>query len=160
LRKFIESTAIIFERSLLARELLPASDDDVHFTPAKDLERSGLPREIQLAIVGAAVNTWFDQARGHGILTMQNNELQVQPYASTLFGVLVTQIAHVIARSDQKTVCAGCRNPFAPARPIVRGSRQYCTICRKRGVPQRDASRDWRRRAREKQVGADRRPAP
>jgi hypothetical protein len=122
-------------------------------TPAKDLERLGLSRGTQIAIVAAAVNTWFAQARGHGILAIQDNDLQVRPYASNLFGVLVTQIAHVIARSDQKAVCAGCRNTFRPTRPIVRGSRQYCDVCRKKGVPQRDASRDWRRRARESQVG-------
>jgi hypothetical protein len=122
-------------------------------TPAKDLERLGLPRGTQIAIVAAAVNTWFAQARGHGILAIQDDDLQVRPYASNLFGVLVTQIAHVIARSDQKAVCAGCRNTFRPTRPIVRGSRQYCDVCRKKGVPQRDASRDWRRRARESQVG-------
>lgn len=127
-------------------------------TPAKDLERPGRSRRLQMTIVAAAVNTWFDQARGHGILTMVDNDFQVRPYASNLFGVLITQIAHVIARSDQKAVCAGCRNPFQPTRPIVRGSRQYCRICRKKGVPQRDASRDWRRRAREKQVGPDRQP--
>ena len=128
-------------------------------TPAKTLERRGLTLRLQITIVAAAVNTWFDQARGHGILTMVDNDLQVRPYASNLFGILITQIAHVIARSDQKAVCAGCRNPFRPTRPIVRGSRQYCSVCRKKGVPQRDASRDWRRRARQKQIGADRLPA-
>jgi hypothetical protein len=126
-------------------------------TPAKDLERQGMPDRFQVAILAAAVNTWFAQARGHGILTMLDNDLQVRPYASNLLGVLVTLMAHVIARSDQKAVCAGCRNTFRPARPIVRGSRQYCERCRKAQVPQRDASRDWRRRAREKQVGASRR---
>lgn len=121
-------------------------------TPAKDLDRAGLSRRLQMTIVGAAVNIWFDQARGRGILTMVDNDLQVRPYASNLFGVLITQIAHVIARSDQKAVCAGCRNPFPPARPIVRGSRQYCDLCRKKKVPQRDASRDWRRRTRERRA--------
>jgi hypothetical protein len=125
-------------------------------TPMKDLERGSWSPELQMAIAAAAVNTWFAQARGHGILTMLDNDLQVRPYASNLFGVLITQVAHVIARSDQKAVCAGCRNPFRPTRPIVRGSRQYCDVCRKKGVPQRDASRDWRRRARESRVGPNR----
>jgi hypothetical protein len=124
-------------------------------TPMKALERGSWSPELQMAVAAAAVNTWFAQARGHGILTMLNNDLQVRPYASNLFGVLVTQIAHVIARSDQKAVCAGCRNAFRPTRPIVRGSRQYCDVCRKKGVPQRDASRDWRRRLRKGRTGAD-----
>jgi hypothetical protein len=125
-------------------------------TPAGNLERAGWSRESQMAIAAAAVNLWFAQARGHGILIMIGPDLQVRPFASNLFGVLVTQIAHLVARSDQKAVCAGCRNPFSPTRPIVRGSRQYCNVCRKKKVPQRDASRDWRRR--ERVVGADRPP--
>ena len=126
-------------------------------TPAKDLELQGLPREVKIAMVAAALNTCFAQVRGHGILTMIDHDLQVRPYSSNLFGILVTQIAHVMARSDQKAVCAGCRNTFRPRRPIVRGSRQYCDVCRRKQVPQRDAARDWRRRRREKQVSLDQR---
>jgi hypothetical protein len=120
-------------------------------TPAKELDRRDITVPGQIAIVAAAVNTWFAQAREHGILTMLGDDLQVRPHASSLFGVLVTQIAHVIARSDQTAVCAGCRDPFKPKRPITRGLRQYCNGCRKKKMPQRDASRDWRRRTREKQ---------
>jgi hypothetical protein len=108
-----------------------------------------------MAILASAVNFRFDQARRHGILTMVHRDLQVRPYASDLFGVLITQIAHVITRSDQTAVCASCRNPFTPKRPLVRGSRQYCIPCRKAKVPQRDASRDWRRRVREKLEGGE-----
>lgn len=119
------------------------------------LERRGLPYQLQMAILAAAVNTWFAQARGHGILAMVDGKLRVRPYASNLFGVLITQIAHVIARSDQTAVCAGCQNPFLPKRPLVRGSRQYCSRCRKAKVPQRDASRDWRRRGGGKKLVVD-----
>lgn len=121
-------------------------------TPAKELDRKSWSRQSQLAIVAAAVNSWFNDARDHGILTMLNHDLQVQPHASGLFGILVTQIAHVIARSDQKAVCAGCHEPFPPTRPLSRGVRQYCKRCRKRRVPERDAMRDLRRRAREKKA--------
>jgi hypothetical protein len=116
------------------------------FTPAKDLDRKGLNEETQMAIVASAANLWFSAAPSHGILTMLDRELEVRPHASTLFGVLITQIAHVIARSDQTALCAGCRNPFRRDRPITRGVRNYCKSCRKAKVPQRDASRDWRRR--------------
>jgi hypothetical protein len=115
-------------------------------TPAKDLDRKGMYKGTQLAIVASAVNLWFAAAPGHGILTMMDGELQVEPHASGLFGVLITQIAHVIARSDQTALCAGCHNPFHRDRPITRGVRNYCKSCRKAKVPQRDASRDWRRR--------------
>jgi hypothetical protein len=126
-------------------------------TPVHDLELKGLKDHEQMAIIAAAVNIWFDQAREHGILTMLGRDLQVMPHASALFGVLITQIAHVIARSDQMAVCAGCSNPFEPERPITRGSRQYCKSCRKKKVPQRHASWDWRRRNQEKDPGEGKR---
>jgi hypothetical protein len=133
----------------------PGEDEDwqviVKSIPAPPIERKGMDPAAQLAILAAAVNTWFAQARGHAIMTMADGSLQIQPSASNLFGVLITQIAHVIARSDQTAMCAGCRYPFTPKRPIVRGVRQYCNGCRKAKVPQRDAARDWRRRVRREQ---------
>lgn len=119
----------------------------------KGLELQGLKEEEKLATVAASVNTWFAQAREHGILTILGKDLQVRPHASDLFGVLVTQIAHIIARSDQMAVCAGCHDPFKPKRLITRGIRQYCQRCRNKKVPQRDASRDWRRRAAREEGG-------
>ncbi len=120
-------------------------------TPLKGLELHQLNEPEQMAVVAAAVNIWFAEAHQHGILTMVDDDLQVSPHASNLFGLLITQIAHVIARSDQTVKCAGCGNPFKPRGPITRGVRQYCKGCRKSKKPQRDAARDWRQRAREKE---------
>ena len=114
------------------------------------LDRHRMHAHQQMAIAAAAVNKWFAKATGHRILEVVDGELQVRPGASNLFGILISQIARVMARSDQTVVCAGCKVPFLPTRPLVRGSRQYCTRCRKAKVPQRDASRDWRRRLRAK----------
>jgi hypothetical protein len=50
-------------------------------TPARSLNRSGLSSERQTAVVGLAVNTWFDKARVHGIVQMVDDQLQVQPRA-------------------------------------------------------------------------------
>jgi hypothetical protein len=121
--------------------------------PARSLKRGNMSHPMQMAILSAAVNMWFARARGHGIMAMVDGKLRVRPYASNLFGILITQIAHVIARSDETAVCAGCQNPFLPKRRLVRGSRQYCDRCRKAKVPQRDASRDWRRRGRRAEIG-------
>jgi hypothetical protein len=117
-------------------------------TPVRSLDRTRLPANAQMAITASAVNTWFATARGHRIMDMVDGKLQVRPNASNLFGILITQIAHVMARSDQLAVCAGCKDPFRPKRPLSRGDRQYCKRCRNAKVPQRDAARDWRRRAR------------
>jgi hypothetical protein len=117
-------------------------------TAAGLIPRKRLDKSQQTAVTALAVNTWFARARGHRILNVVNGELQIRPSASNIFGVLVSQIAHVMARTDQMAICAGCRNPFTPTRPISRGSRQYCSRCQKAKVPKRDAARDYRRRKR------------
>lgn len=116
------------------------------------LTRIGMPRSFQMAIVAASINTWFAHAGGHSIVGVtKDGNIQVQPQANKLFGILITQIAHVIARSDQTVVCAGCKGPFPPKRRLVRGIRQYCELCRKRRIPACHAARDWRRRKRTSQ---------
>ncbi len=77
-----------------------------------------------------------------------NHKLQVRPHASNLFGILITQIAHAVARSDQQSICSGCGVPFVLKRRPSRGVRCYCAVCRKKRVPRRDAARDLRRRNR------------
>jgi hypothetical protein len=112
------------------------------------VEMKRMHKRERMAVLASAVNTWFSQAQGNGILTLRGDALQVLPQGANLFGILNTQIAYVIARSDQMVVCAGCHDPFPPRRPLSRGSRQYCRACRARKVPQRDAARDYRRRFR------------
>jgi hypothetical protein len=77
-----------------------------------------------------------------------------------LFGILITQIAHVIAHADQSVVCAGCKHVFTPRRPLSHGARQYCQSCRRRKVPRRDASRAFRTRAKLKKRGKAKRSSP
>ena len=104
-------------------------------TPARSVDRKGMPHPTQMAIVASAVNTWFAQARGHGIITMVDGDLQVRPYASDLFGVLIPQIAHVTVRSDQTALCAGCRDPLTPTRTDRKGLAAVLQLLSKRSCP-------------------------
>jgi hypothetical protein len=107
-----------------------------------------VPRELELPLLAAAVNLWYTRAQGHSVLDLDQERLVIRPQACTLFGVLITQIAHVIAGTDQHAVCSGCKRNFAPKRGQSRGVRRYCKKCRQRKIPQRDAAREWRRRQR------------
>jgi hypothetical protein len=107
-----------------------------------------VPRDLELTLLAAAVNLWYTRAQGHSVLDLDQESLIIRPQASTLFGVLITQIAHVIAGTDQHAVCSGCKRNFAPKRGQSRGVRRYCKKCRRRKIPQRDAAREWRRRQR------------
>ena len=122
-------------------------------TIAKEVDRQQLNSRQVTSIVALAVNTWFAKAHGHRILDLVGHQLQVRPAASNLFGVLIMQIAHVLARTDEAAVCAGCNYPFRPKHRLRRGDRQYCKPCRKKKVPQRDASRDYRRRMGQQRSG-------
>jgi hypothetical protein len=119
--------------------------------PVVSLDRCKWNRREQLAIAAMAVNTWYAKARGHRILDVMPGQFQIQPSASNLFGVLAAQVAHAMARSDQKAQCAECKVLFTPKRPISNGKRQYCSRCRREQVPQRDAARDWRSRKRQRE---------
>jgi hypothetical protein len=126
----------------------PGDDQDwrtiCESTAAGELPRNRRNTRQQTEMVVFVVNAWFAEARGHRILNAVDGVPNIRPAASNLFGILITQIAHAIARTDQMAVCAGCKKTFLPKRPLSRGSRQYCSRCRKAKVPQRDASRDWR----------------
>lgn len=113
--------------------------------PGGDIEKTA---GMQLRVAVGAVNKWYNYSGIHVILDLVAGSPHIQPQAGgKLFAVLGAQIAHAIARADQMVVCAGCKYPFPPARPLSRGSRQYCGKCRSKKVPQRDASRDFRKRA-------------
>ena len=143
---------MLFSDSLRTADRRPRPEEDwvviIESTKIGKLDRKKLHKNTEIAIMSSAVNTWFADAKGHQILEIVDGQPRVRPGASKLFGVLITQIAHTIARTDQLTVCAGCERPFTPKRPLSRGSRQYCPQCRKAKLPERDAARDWRRRER------------
>ncbi len=86
-----------------------------------EIDRAHLGAIPQKAITALAVNRWFAGMRGHRILEMVDMQLQVRPGASNLLGVLIAQIAHAIARSDELAVCAGCKKTFRPNRAPSRG---------------------------------------
>jgi hypothetical protein len=44
--------------------------------------------------------------------------------------------------------CSGCGEAYAPDYSRRRGNRTYCEVCRGAKIPERDASRDYRRRER------------
>jgi hypothetical protein len=118
------------------------------WSPAGDTSDLRPTLRERTAIAASAINAWFVAARGHRIMAVVKGQFQIQPAASNLFGTLAAQVAHAMSRADERVQCSGCKTAFHPKTPISHGSRQYCSRCRRAKVPQRDASRDWRRRNR------------
>jgi hypothetical protein len=119
------------------------------------LKRKRTPVLERKALLCAAVNKWSKMAQTNGIMVLVADRMEVRIYGNSLFGILGVQMAHVISRSDQPVVCPGCNGPFRPERPPSSGSRQYCSSCRRKKKPQRDAARDYRRRLRSKALKLD-----
>jgi hypothetical protein len=109
-------------------------------------ELAVFPRKFRGTTTAMGVNLWYSRAIGNAIVQVNQAGFQVQPFGANLFGILIAQIAHMIARSDEAAICAGCRQAFNPLQPLSRGARRYCKSCRKKKVPERDASRDYRSR--------------
>jgi hypothetical protein len=80
--------------------------------------------------------------------------LGTNPFTCSIFGLVAMQLVLAVTRSEGLTSCSGCGAPFIAKRQPLAGrqvgssvaKRNYCQYCRERGVPQRDASRDYRAR--------------
>lgn len=64
------------------------------------------------------------------------------------FGAIGFQLGLALAKSEDMAICSGCAQVYIPPRRPKPGQRHYCEICRRRMIPQRDAMRDFRQRAR------------
>jgi hypothetical protein len=77
-----------------------------------------------------------------------------------LFGALALELALAVGRTDSLAACSGCGMTYMPGKRRRGGRRNYCESCQKRGVPVRDAARDYRARLRSarKVAGRSRKP--
>src|SRR5579862_6841613 len=93
-----------------------------------------------------AVNRWFAQSQGNGILLLSGDQIVTCPSSSTLLGTIGVQLAYQIAHAERMELCFHCKNWFVPDRVPSRGARRFCDACRKHGKPQMYAARDYRQK--------------
>jgi hypothetical protein len=83
-------------------------------------------------------------------------QLGPNPRNWSSLSLVAIQLVLAITRGEGLAVCSGCAAPYIANRQPLAGKRvgrwiakrNYCLNCRTAGVPQRDASRDYRRRKR------------
>jgi hypothetical protein len=92
------------------------------------------------------VNQLLRQAQVGVRYSWEHDRAILQFDGAGLFGALVVQLALAIGRTDGLAVCSGCGVSYVPRRRPRRDRRRYCEQCVRRGVPQRDAATDYRRR--------------
>ena len=101
---------------------------------------------LRRVLIAQALNGWFAESKGNGLLGLVKDELVIEPSSNTLLGILVLQLAYRITRAQEMVVCFHCKALFSPVRAPAHGTRQFCAKCRRKGKPQMYAARDYRRR--------------
>jgi hypothetical protein len=66
-----------------------------------------------------------------------------------LFSALIWELSATLGRSSVFATCSECGRLFSPKRKPRKDRRIYCTACRQRKVPYRNAQRDYRTRKKE-----------
>jgi len=78
------------------------------------------------------------------------------PLTASSFALVAIQPLLATMRSEGLSSCSGCATPYVSSRPPLAGKlvgpqvakRNYCRNCREAGIPERDASCDYRDRKR------------
>ena len=105
-----------------------------------------LARYLRRLLLVQALNKWFAESKGNGLLRLVRNQAVIEPFSTTLFGILALQLAYRITRAQEMVVCFHCKTLFSPKRAPSHGTRQFCAKCRETGRPQMYVARDYRRR--------------
>ncbi|MGB3549618.1 MAG: hypothetical protein WA993_02935 [Candidatus Binatus sp.] len=110
--------------------------------------------------LAANLETWLVMAEVCLRVEVQGESLTASlgpaPLTGSSFALIATQLLLAIMRSEGLASCSGCAMPYVSNRPPLAGKlvgpqvakRNYCRNCREAGIPQRDASRDYRDRKR------------
>ncbi len=108
--------------------------------------------------LAANLEAWLVAADVHLRVEVQSESLIASlgsgPLTASSFALIAIQLLLAIMRSEGLASCSGCATPYVSNRPPLAGKlvgpqvakRNYCRSCREVGIPQRDASRDYRNR--------------
>jgi hypothetical protein len=99
-----------------------------------------------------ALNAWYAHSRGNSLVGLFQDKIVIAPTATTLFGIIGTQLAYQITGADQMFLCYHCSRFFSPQRKPSTGMRNFCGACRRSAKPQMYAMRDHRTRMKGRQV--------
>jgi hypothetical protein len=96
------------------------------------------------------VNAWLDAGNVRPYLNSRGHRWEISMRAAhfpPLFGELALQMVMAATNIDGFALCDGCANTFIPDRRPNPNRRRYCAECQHKKFPQRDAKREFWRRA-------------
>jgi len=115
--------------------------------PLKWMSRSKL-LEGERALLGWKVAEILELGGVHPSFFWVDESPRLTLASGDLFGALALELALAVGRMDSLAACSGCGMTYMPGKRRRGGRRNYCESCQKRGVPVRDAARDYRARLR------------
>jgi hypothetical protein len=71
----------------------------------------------------------------------------------SVLAIITLEIISAVAAANGLATCSNCAMPFLLRRKPVADERRYCSDCRMKGIPLRDAARDLRKRKAEAKRG-------
>jgi hypothetical protein len=110
--------------------------------PAKQsaaLDRFNLGNEVK--------TTWLMHGGVKPGIGWRDDELRIVLRGFGLYGALAAQLALAVGKAGELYECSGCDQLYGrdpEGRRPQKGRRNYCPACRARGLPVRDAARDYR----------------
>ncbi len=102
------------------------------------------------------LNSWLELTGVAPSATPVANGFKIQFRGTNrgLFGLIAVQLLFACNRSEGLTICSACGRPYVSHRPPLAGKmvgsykakRNFCLECKRAGIPERFAARDYRKR--------------
>lgn len=102
--------------------------------------------------VAAVVDDWMALGDVRSAFSWPKSGPRVTYAVGGLFGALGLQLMLAVSNVQALVLCSSCGKAYRPRR-LPRSGRHYCPACRRRGIPERDAARDYRVRQRRDREG-------
>ena len=106
------------------------------------------PLESQFRLFIWVLRGWIEVANLHPSLTRKDGKWSLSFFTGGLFQGLTLRLILAVTTTDSLAVCSACGVSYFPERRPDSQRRNYCQLCRRSGVPIRDAQRASRERKR------------
>jgi hypothetical protein len=98
--------------------------------------------------LGSLSDSWLMMGRVRPSMGCAREGYEIRVAGLGLFGTIAIQVMFYVAQARGWAVCTRCNRVFPPDRQPSLGRRTYCSRCRDRNAPVRDAERAYRDRKR------------
>lgn len=107
------------------------------------------PLQNQLWCLQYVLRQWVELADLRPGIAHKNGKWEISFFTGGLFQGLALQLMLAVTTTAGLGLCSHCRNSYQLERRPNTSRRSYCPACRAKGIPLRDAAREYRKRKNE-----------